>query len=719
MSLTAPDLLLRSENGSELEHAEVDQNWTKIQDFLTELAGIFNNIINDDGEFVPDSVNGAGIKDASLPTRKLKEIFVVTDTGTANSIKVQLDKNVSVLADNMVFLIRVIGSNTGPVSIEVTNENDLALMTGPLVKAGNKPMEAGDIDGETPILALYKSGTFYLVNSLGTEEPEIKITTSHSRTFGPVEVSLAESNFGANQTYSQNHGLGGTPTVEAVLICKASEGGYVSGDEIPLSTVWMDTKTTGTPDVDEQQPGIVSKANPTSVQFFRHSDTLYAPDQISGGATKFALTETKWSLKFTARYTNPNTTQIFDQRPLVYNFGLVRSAMTDGNFLFVIDSQPQDYGKTNTSNPRVLRVNLTNNNVSLIGNFGGEKETRWHGSMSMVPWDKSATVSPATVSITALDPVNNIAVATVTLASSLTLQAVDGANIGDQVSITGVTPSAYNGVHTVTEVVSPTVFKIHLTSNPGAASIQGNVTKLSQLNRVIPIFTSPFSNGPSKLYFLLDGALSAPKNITAGIVRNSQILGFNGTITDNFPETFYAGRVGFVSTNWGQASGGVMNAVTINKYTWNDTDSRYDQISTKTLNLLTGPTYTGKSNFVALNPMVSSLIGITHNPLKRRIYIVGDDRLLHIFEYSSATFEAFFSDASWENALSYIKTIGMTGAANNNSYNVSGPQGLDETDNTVAVNFDTISGAEISIIQSWRGLEHAGGGLVSITPWVE
>lgn len=719
MSLIAPDLLLRSENGSELEHSEVDQNWTKIQDFLTELAGIFNQIVNDDGEFVPDSVNGAGIKDASLPTRKLKEIFVATDTGTSNSIKIQLDKNVAVLSDNMVFMIRVIGSNTGPVSIEVTNENDLVLGTGPLVKAGGKPMEAGDIDGESPVLALFKSGTFYLVNSLGNKEPEIKITTSHSRTFGPVEVSLADSNFGANQSYSQNHGLGGTPVVEAVLLCKASEGGFVSGDEIPLSSVWMDTKSTGSPDVDEQQPGIIAKANTTSVQFFRHSDTLYAPDHTSGGATKFALTETKWALKFTARYANPNTIQNFDQKPLVYNFGLVRSAMTDGNFLFVIDSQPQDYGKTNTSSPRVLRVNLTNNNVSLIGTFGGEKEIRWHGSMSMIPWDKSATVSPATASITALDPSGGISVATVTLASSLTLQAADGANVGDQVSITGVSPADYNGVHTVVEVVSPTVFKIHLTANPGDATIQGNVTKLSQLTRAIPIFTSPQNNGPSQLYFILDGALSSPKNITTGIVKNSQILSFNGTVDSNYPETFYSVRVGFVSTNWQQSSGGVFNAITIAKYTWNDTDSRYDQISTKTLDLMAGPAYTGKTNFVAMSPMTSSLIGMTHNPLKRRFYLVGDDRLLHIFEYSSATFEAFYNDASWADALSYVKTVGMTGAANTNSYNASGAQGLDDTDNTVSVAYDHISGAEKSVIQCWRGLEHAGGGLVSITPWVE
>lgn len=84
------------------------------------------------------------------------------------------------------------------------------------------------------------------------------------------------------------------------------------------------------------------------------------------------------------------------------------------------------------------------------------------------------------------------------------LAAPHGWNIGDAVKVTisGVTPSGYNGTFTAT-VISTTAFTIPMETNPGAASVMGTVTpyaatELSQMN------TSYWAQGTSRAVYVLE-----------------------------------------------------------------------------------------------------------------------------------------------------------------------------------------------------------------------
>lgn len=717
MSLEAPNLLLRSEKGSALEHSEVDKNFSDLQDFCTEAANTVNQIF-DDGSLVANSLNGAGLKDASVGTVKLKEIFAVTDSGTTNAIKIVVSNNVSVMIANMIFFVKMQGGNTGPVSVTVVTQNGTQLASGELLKAGDRPMEAGDLSASSFIVIGYSSNSFQLMNTLGNAEPEIKITTSHSRSFGPIEISLADSQIALNETYSKNHGLGGTPTVDSSIVCVSAEGGYSTGDEIPLSMVWMDTKSSGSPDVDEQQPGLVGKANTTTVQFFRQSTDLKIPDFTSGGVTKITLTPLKWKLKYTARYANPNTSLAYDQRALVYNFGAVRTAMTDSGFMYVIDSQPSDTSTKNSQKPRILKVNLNNNNVTLAGTLNSTVRGDWTANMSVVSWDKTSSASITTTALVAADPSGGVSRVTATLSNSLSLTA------GDKVEVSGAIPSDYNGIHTVMTVASATEFTYDITSDPADASTQGSVRKISSISKTIP-FVESYPGQTSKLHYLEDGAFSLnAKNITASNIGNVQVLHFVGTGATTHPTSFYAAKVGARSPDLiggvttQITEGATINGLVINKYTW-DGSTKYDAGSPKTLNLVSDGSnvYTNRATFVALCPVISSVVGVAHNPIKKRLYVITDDRLLHIFTYSSADFPTFFDNASWGAALTYTKTIGLTGGASNSltQHNSSG----NFRQNTVTIDFDPVTGQEMNIIQCWAGVEYGEGGCVNIMPWVE
>lgn len=721
MSISEINLLLRSETDpNPLEHSEVDANWQKIQDWITEVSGILNNILDDQGQFVPNSVSGFGLKDASVPTVKLSQIFSCIDTGSSNSIKITLDQNVSILADNMIFFIEVAGANTGETSIEVFREGDTTpLGSGPVYKKGATPLEIGDIATGTTILVAYKSQKFFLINTLGSADPEIKITTSHSRYYGPVERALNDESFDAvNEELAFNHGLGGTPTVDAVLICKIGEHGYVSGDEIPLSSVFASSTISSSEDANKQQSGIMMKANKTQVKFFRVATTLYIPDFLSTGDTRVALTNANWALKFTASYVNPNTRQNWDQRGMTYNFGDVRTAMTDGNNLYVIDAPYPGTGGTATFKPRLLNVNLNNNNISAIGSFGDGKSLRWNAIMSVVPWNPTVTFNPPTTSITAADPVEGKSVVTVVLGSSLTLVA------GDEVYIQNATPSEYNGVHVVTEVVDGTTFKFELTADPGDATAQGTVEKVGAINRTIAFIDANGEgiSGASSLRYISGGALSGSRNVTTSSLNHHQVLAFTGSIAGNFPNTFYSAQVGgssteypAVSTQGHKSAGSTTKNLQIYKFIWNDVDSRYDiSGSPKALDLIGGPAYSNRNTFTSLTDISTPVVGVCHNPVKRRLYVITQDRLCHIFDYTDTNFGTFFDNGSWGNTLSYVKSIGITGGSAS-AFN----DGTTFARHSVSIDFDPVEGTESNIIQAWGGVPYNSGGIVTITPWVE
>lgn len=102
---------------------------------------------------------------------------------------------------------------------------------------------------------------------------------------------------------------------------------------------------------------------------------------------------------------------------------------------------------------------------------------------------------------------------------SLTVSAAHGYSVGTTITITGMTPSAYNGVYTVASIPTTVDFTVTLASDPGVATVLGQSSKVahSTNNTTISSCTLDFNI----LYGIRFLSLADAYEITNTTVKNS------------------------------------------------------------------------------------------------------------------------------------------------------------------------------------------------------
>lgn len=398
------DLLKRNEKGSKLTHSEMDGNLTKIEQVLNELVGSLNLLIDDTGQFVLNSVSGAGLKDATIPTSKMSEMFVGTDVGTVNTLTIKINKTITALNDNMLFVVKVGTANTGPTRVVVQNTDGDQIGAGDLLKEGNKALEAGDLGVGSVVLFKFSSPSFSLINTLGNADPEINVVSSYYRVYGPVTINLNDGAFDADDTpLTYNHGLGGTPIIEASLKCLTDEHGYVAGDEIPYSSAFAQDGSAN------QQHAFSIKVSPTAISVFRHSDTVYIPDFAIDGDTRNALDDTKWALVITARYQYAGTVSQYGQSLSDINLGSAAGVGKNQNDI-LISAKAREYTSVSSvlggrhtltvsaADYAIYKYNPSTNNISLLHYVPAPTSSSeiLPGYYSLVKWSHTNCIATTT-----------------------------------------------------------------------------------------------------------------------------------------------------------------------------------------------------------------------------------------------------------------------------------------------------------------------------------
>jgi hypothetical protein len=632
MSINTIDLLLRGENGSELSQAQMDNNLQVIQDKINELINARNNVMTDDNQFQFNKVHGAGLRDGSVRNEKFSELFSGVDTGSTNSIELVVNENIDAIYSGSLFFVRVTYPNTGAVTVSITNGSK-SLMTGSLYKENGRELQGGDISSGSVLMFSFHNDAFYVANTFNIEDPTITVLSSHFELFGPVELPLTDSNIDQiGESYSWNHGLSGVPEVQAFIECVTPEHGYTAGDRVALSDVFVDSGT------DVQSTAFTVKSGGSSVSILRHSNTMYIPDYDANATVRGAVTNINWKLIISARHQKSNSAAQYTHRPMAISAGSTRGGLTYGSSLYVWDSIHSD-GFSTTHQPRILKYNLQNNNVTSLHQFSGGRTAGWSLCPSTIAWGNNG---PTIAWIASRD----------TAGSELMY------------------------FNTSDETVQATAITVRSPSQDG----------------IIPIeFVGTINNG------------EVPVPPTLYTVRKGVPVGYPVSMTGVGP--LNNGQTVFV------------NAIPMEKYTYGA--GSYTSVS-NTINLIdAGTDYTGRSTFQTLcngNPAVA---GFAHNPIKKRLYLITSDRLCHIFTYSNASFDDFYTNiGTWNSNLTYNKTISITGSPSMSLAEAGGA--LYQTcRNNVTLEYDVATGEEKNFVSNYTGVEYSEGGAVIITPFVE
>ncbi len=136
------DLLLRSEKGSALTHAEMDQNWTDIESFAAATDAQIAVSINPDG-----TLKDKGVEYAA--TLVGTDAYAITVAGTYSGL--------TDLAGR-VLLVKIDVANTGPATLAVNGFSATAIY-----RPGGLALKSGDIKPGIAELTLYPGGSPYFV----------------------------------------------------------------------------------------------------------------------------------------------------------------------------------------------------------------------------------------------------------------------------------------------------------------------------------------------------------------------------------------------------------------------------------------------------------------------------------------------------------------------------------------------------------------------------
>ncbi len=158
----------------------------------------------------------------------------------------------------------------------------------------------------------------------------------------------------------------------------------------------------------------------------------------------------------------------------------------------------------------------------------------------------SMTWTPVLTDVSSVTPSGAITAATwVSGVATITTPAglPQGFSVGQSVTISGMTPTGYNGTFTIASVLGATQFTYALTTNPGAATAFGSVAPSAGGVNVLTNVGVDWQflgaagtevTGPH-LSFTVSGAVTAGQSVTATLsvldVFNEPVLGYTGSVT--------------------------------------------------------------------------------------------------------------------------------------------------------------------------------------------
>lgn len=176
------DLLKRSEKGSALTHAEVDQNWTDIETAHNGLETRVDVTLNADGTLKANPVE-----------------YAATLVGT-DSYAVTLDGTYATLADlaGKILLVKIDVSNTGPATL-----NPNALGATAIYRPGGLALRSGDLKQGIAQITLYVGGsTYFVLLNPGANSPaNYGATTNSSNDYTITVTDLDTDSFEVPAAY--------------------------------------------------------------------------------------------------------------------------------------------------------------------------------------------------------------------------------------------------------------------------------------------------------------------------------------------------------------------------------------------------------------------------------------------------------------------------------------------------------------------------------------
>tara|TARA_R100001129_G_scaffold41566_2_gene28343 strand:- start:211 stop:1146 length:936 start_codon:yes stop_codon:yes gene_type:complete len=177
-------LVKRLVKGSALTATEMDTNLQNLSDGIT---GDYTKFLvahdaNGAVKTAEGTVNGSALSDATVGYDKLSTLFYATDSNAdVNQITVSLDGLTAAPAIGSVIYIKVNGTNTDSVTMNVTTGS--VTTQGPIKKNGTTAnLVSGDLQNNQIIAVAYAgSNTFHLLSNLSVSDPGIvKIATVES-----------------------------------------------------------------------------------------------------------------------------------------------------------------------------------------------------------------------------------------------------------------------------------------------------------------------------------------------------------------------------------------------------------------------------------------------------------------------------------------------------------------------------------------------------------
>jgi len=181
-------LVKRLVKGSPLTATEMDANLTNLSEGITGDFAKF--LVAHDAEGLVNTasgtVNGGALTDGTVTYDKLSSIFYELDTNAdGDKIKLEIDELTVAPAVGSVFFVKVNGTNTGDVDVEIVT--DEVTTEGSLYKSGTIELSSGDLVHNQIIAMAWAGGSvFHLLSNLSLSDPGIvrihtePIVTTHT-----------------------------------------------------------------------------------------------------------------------------------------------------------------------------------------------------------------------------------------------------------------------------------------------------------------------------------------------------------------------------------------------------------------------------------------------------------------------------------------------------------------------------------------------------------
>jgi hypothetical protein len=622
---------------------------------------------------------------------------------------------ISAYEQNQIFFVATKRSNTGPVTLSVNG------LPGVPVLYYGAQLQAAQILGSGIFAVVYQNGAFWIFG--GAQSPAaaqgggttVVTTTGYNgvNQYTTAGQTLFTSSF--PQTFTLPHGLGAPPNqFAAFLQCATANGGYLVGQQIPLSQCYKNDPTS-------------SDAGPAfswafdGVNFYI---TQYAvPYVVNPGTGSYAqITSADFTLIAVGSvFADYAGTTVFPA--LNYEATNIHGAFCFGNQMYVVQINTSNGSKytinqVNMVNNEITPVTTNSLNITTLGNINGQILPAGIGNLSL-PYPIFACISTGGTGYLPLQNPNssiigagsaynasgNFSVGTLSTSTAIAFTWTPSANDGTLTVTNGVTTNVYAAHDASGRVVGPISFS---TTNSGtwtatmtgvaSTVIVGTLYQSTNVQWNPVSYNASFNNSTYKIQWIdtngyYYGVPSDPSAATINSLPCIQIQA--GTSLSNAVWTTQAGFGG----------------------------------NTANLNL-TSSNIGNNAQFQAWSGSAGGNVFLfQYNPITQRIYVITESSglgVVHIFQlgtYQNGVLTPLASNnfAAWwatqagggtnqrEGQLNYVKSIMLAGMGRN-----LGTFGQSH----ITIDYDMTTGKERAIVFTRQGGDNYIGSITRV-PWAE